>query len=107
MAIGINGPVVDNTINFQSPTTGTTVTLNNGDYHVIIAPSGTLATLTVKMPATPMNFQTINVRFTQAITTLTVSANTGQSMANGSPTTIAAGHFFEVLNVNNTWYICT
>ncbi|HYT43895.1 MAG TPA: hypothetical protein VEP90_16265, partial [Methylomirabilota bacterium] len=38
---------------YFQPTTGQTVTLSNTAYHTIIDPAGTLASLTVNMPATP------------------------------------------------------
>lgn len=107
MTIALDGAYVDGNINYQQPTTGTTVTLRDQDARVILDPAGTLATLTVKFNPNPLNGQWGIVQTTRAITALTVSPNTGQSIGNGAPTTLAAGQMFTFVfrAANNTWYV--
>lgn len=85
-----------------TPATGATVTL--AKHQTIIKPAGTLATLTVEMPASPMDGQEHLFVFSQIITALTTSGN-GNSIV-GAPSAAAVGSkfgfFFE--DADNTWY---
>lgn len=96
--------VADTGFGYTQPSTGGTVTLAAGVYHQIIDPAGTLATLTVNMPAAPTNGQFVDVRFSQIVTALTVSGN-GNSIA-GNPTSAAVGSQFGCIyrTTNTTWY---
>lgn len=90
----------------STPTTGTTVTGTNSTPGDIINPSGTLTSLTYKFMTSPVDGQIVRVIFTHIITTLTVSGNTGQSVA-GFPASIAtAGQGFTAMYVSSltTWY---
>lgn len=106
MAIGLQGAYIDQVYNYKTPTTGTTITLDDEDANVLIDPAAGLAALTVKMCAIPLDGQFGRVIFSQAITALTVSPNTGQSVVN-APGTIAAGKEFRFFYraANTTWYI--
>lgn len=103
--IKLSGTLADTTQSFQTPTTGFSITLSNVIWHTILDPAGTLATGTITMPAAPIDGQIVNVRSSQVITSLTVSANAGQSIK-GNPTSLAVGGTFECLyrNANTTWY---
>lgn len=86
------------------PTTGGTVTVANMDQQiipVIIDPAGTLATLTVALPANPYDGQIVIVCSSQIITALTM---TGTII--GAITSMAVGSFAHyVYNSNQTkWY---
>jgi hypothetical protein len=107
MSIALQGAYVDQAFNYQAPATGATITLADDDAHVIIDPAGTLAALTVKMCPNPFNGQFLNVVSSKAITTLTVSPNTGQTIGSGAPTALAAGQGFSAFyrEANTTWYI--
>lgn len=89
---------------YVQPTTGGTVTLGAKVYHQIIDPTGALLTLTVQMTPSPFDGQMVDIRFSQAITTLTVSGN-GNSVA-GNPTSAALGSQFTGIYraANTTWY---
>lgn len=75
-----------------TPTTGGTVSCTNrcGYQKQIIAPAGTLATLTLVLPANPINGEIVELVFTQIITALTVTNGpllgftSGGTMATGS-----------------------
>lgn len=105
MTQGFTGAILDSASNFQTPTTGFTITLNNGDWHVILDPASTLATGTITMPPAPFDGQIINIRSSQQITALTISPNAGQSVK-GTPTTLALGGIIEAVYraANTTWY---
>lgn len=96
--------IADSGFGYATPSTGGTVTLANSNYHQIIDPAGTLATLTVNMPPNPINGQFVDVRFSQVITALTVSGN-GNSIS-GNPTSAAVGAQFGCIfrTTNTTWY---
>lgn len=92
---------------FQTPTTGFSLTIAGGTLREILDPAGTLATGTITMPATAgiVDGQIVHVSSSQTITALTVSPNTSQSIKN-APTTISAGGSFAYLwrAANTTWY---
>jgi hypothetical protein len=97
--------VLGSPTDFQTPTTGFSITLADVAFHVVLVPAGTLATGTITMPAAPFDGQIVNIRSTQIITALTVSPNSGQTVL-GSPTTLAAGGIAEAIYraSNTTWY---
>jgi hypothetical protein len=84
-----------------TPTTGGTVTLVSGQIN-IINPAGTLATLTLALPASPSNNDIISVAFTQAITSVSYSGGT----VVGSPTSSALGGqwYLTYDSGSSTWY---
>jgi hypothetical protein len=87
------------------PVTGFSATIGNGINFLILTPAGTLATGTVIMPASPQDGQEVAISSSQAITTLTINGNTGQTVA-GAPTTFAANGFcrFKYVLATTTWY---
>lgn len=75
---------------YTQPTVGQTVTVNNtGTINLLIDPAGTLATLTVTMPATPTDGDTVSIGTSQIITALTMNGGT----LVGPLTTMALGGF--------------
>lgn len=91
--------------NYLVPLTGFSATIANYVNQLILNPAGTLATGTIIMPATAYDGQVVGVSSSQTVTTLTVSANSGQSI-NGAPTTITAIAPFAFIYrlANTTWY---
>lgn len=73
------------------PTAGGTVSCNNRNSYndIIVAPAGTLATLTLALPANPINGEVLDIKFTQAITALTITNGTLSGFTSGGA--IAAG----------------
>jgi hypothetical protein len=90
---------------FAVPTTGQTVTVAAGDSWLVLTPAGTLAALTVNLPTSRTDGQTVLVNSTQILTSLTVSG--AGTTVNGAPTTLAAVNgFFEMRYTAtlNAWF---
>ena len=89
------------------PTTGGTVTFATTQRLAIINPAGTLAALTVQLPACAAANDGDERSFltTQTLTALTVSAAAG-SIGNGAATSATAGggHSYHCLGSATTWY---
>jgi hypothetical protein len=89
------------------PTTAGTVTFATTQRLAIIDPAGTLATLTVELPACAAANDGDERWWltTQALTILTISASSG-SVANGAATSALAGggRAYHCLGSNATWY---
>lgn len=102
--LSFNNRLVDTGYAYATPATGGTVTLGNTTHHTLIDPAGTLATLTINMPASPIDGQIVDVRISQVVTALTVSGN-GNSVK-GNPTSAAVGSTFTAIYKisNTTWY---
>lgn len=91
--------------------TGFSVTINpttDGDsVHLLLTPVAGYAAGTIVLPAVAEceDGQEVVVNSTQAITTLTVSAN-GATAVNGAPTTMAANAFFRLRfdGIFTSWY---
>lgn len=99
--------MVDAGYAYATPTTGSTVTLGNTVWHTIIDPAGALLALTVTMPASPVDGQIVDFKVSQAITTLTVSPNSGQSVVGGPAAGASvAGITYNAIyrSANTTWY---
>ena len=90
---------------YQVSTTGFSYTFAAGTNVLVMNPAGTLATGTITMPASPADGMTISFSSTQIISSLTVNANTGQSIV-GKPTSLVAGGAatFVYRLSNTTWY---
>jgi hypothetical protein len=80
----------DQSYSIQTPATGASITIGAGVRRLLLNPAGTLATLTVTMPAAPIKGQLITVSCSQIVTSLTFSANAGQSILN-APSAFTAG----------------
>src|ERR1700680_247750 len=61
--------------------TGSTITMQTGV--LVVLPIGTLAALTVNLPLNPTDGADASITIGQIITTLTVNANTGDTMVGG------------------------
>lgn len=73
----------------QAPLTGATLTLTQQHRQLIVNPAGTIAALTVNMPAasaTMVNGSRVGVCGTQVVTTLTMGAGTGNTFNPAAPT---------------------
>lgn len=90
-------------ITYQTPTTGSTANVNIYSYNVI-APAGALLALTIGLPAGATNGQWFEVKFTQAISTLSYS---GGTVSGSALTTIATSNPYMKLvyrSTDSTWY---
>lgn len=68
-------PAAIDTVQYETPTTGSTVT-SNGKTQLILNPAGAILALTVVFPASPADGQRFGISSTQPITTLTLSGGT-------------------------------
>lgn len=85
------------------PTTGQTVTPGADVREYLVNPAGTLAALTITLPASPTMFEEeIIIVSTQTLTALTVGAAGGNTVA-GAPTTLAANGFFRMRLFGTVW----
>ncbi|WP_186200805.1 glycosyl hydrolase family 28-related protein [Burkholderia gladioli] len=100
------GADFDGSYAFSQPASGATVTMGYGNQTAIIAPSATIASLTITLPACNSGYDGGLARYaaTQAITSLTVNASSGA--VSNAPTTLAAGagHAYLCRGANSTWY---
>lgn len=99
----------------QDHTTGATVTVTNQttDIWLAVNPASTLSTLTITLPATPVDGQKIEISFGgtltsgDVVTALTVSPNTGHTLLQASsPSSVAAGETisYRYKSSNSKWY---
>ena len=79
--------VPDAYIQTATPATGDSITITNTTSTLILKHTATIATLTIVLPAAPSNGQIVHVCTRSTVTTLTLSANTGQT-SYGAPSTI-------------------
>lgn len=91
---------------YQRVTAPGDFTINNNVSHVIVD-AGTQVTLTVTMPAVPIDGQLVTISFVGSITTLSVAANSGQTL-DGTPSSAAVNAFASWIYVlgTTTWYRC-
>lgn len=71
------------------PVTGATITVDAQTRQLIVNPAGTIAALTVNLPAASasmLNGQRIGICGTQIVTTLTMGAGTGNTFSTTAPT---------------------
>lgn len=84
-----------NSIQYSTPTTGTTITSTAGIAQLVVNPAGTLLALTITFPASPVNGQTFGIGISQIITTLTLNTSDGSTI-DGTITTSS-------INSNGGW----
>lgn len=88
-------------IQYAAPTTGQTV-VSNGAGTLIINPAGTLATLTITLPASPVDGQAFGVAISQVITALTVNGGTIRGAP--STTSLNAWAHYKFSAAAATWF---
>lgn len=87
--------------NIFTPTTGSTINLVNNRMN-IINPSGTLIALTLNFPASPSNNDFVEIKFTQAVGTVTYSG--GTILGGITATSIGSYIKFTYDSGTSTWY---
>ncbi len=101
---------------YNAPLTGASITVANTSRRLMLEPAGTIAALTVTLPAVGagatllIDNQTFGLCSTQVITALTMTAGSGTTLLNPAtattvPSATAAGCFEWVYRkTNTTWY---
>ncbi len=90
-SVWTNISTVPDMVLVQVPLTGFAITIPNGVKTLILNPAGTLSAGSITTPSTPYDTQEIRILTSQTISTLTMVANAGQSLANAYATTLTAG----------------
>ena len=87
------------------PVTGFSITIGAAIQYLILEPVANLATGTIIMPASPTDGYSVGISCTKNVNALTLTPNTGQTIAN-IPTALAAGVGITFLYraANATWY---
>lgn len=95
---------------YETPSSADTVSVTDGDDNIflLITPTGTLSSLTIKLPASPSSVadgQEVKGFCTQQITTLSFDGN-GASNVLGAPATLAVNGSFQLRYdaQNRIWY---
>ena len=101
------------TLDYSAPTSGTLITANSTTRQIIVKPAGTLAALSLILPAASVltNGQRIGFCTTQIITAMTVYAGTGTTVSNAPtamlvPVATGAASCVEWIyrQADTTWY---
>lgn len=90
---------------FFIPRAADTLTLT-GVQHVILDPAGTIASLTIILPSSPLDGQVCGVSSTHTISALTLHGAGADHVSTAAPTSLTAGASFQLLYRvdNTTWY---
>ena len=75
---------------YVTPLTGFSIQAQSNASKLVLSPAGVLATGTVTMPATPFEGMEWRLTSTKAVTVLTLTPSTGQTI-NNAPVALAAG----------------
>jgi hypothetical protein len=96
---------LQNSFTRSAPTTGATITMATGERRRVIDPAGTIAALTVVLPASPADGAVAEIMTSQIITALTVNAPGGATTNGGALTPAAdSGASWLYRAANTTWY---
>lgn len=94
---------------YATPLTGATITMTVDQSAVALNPAGTIAALTIVMPATVVDGKTVTIYSTQTITSLTLSTTNSATFAPAAVTTFvtattqgAIGYVYD--KANNQWH---
>ena len=77
-----NTELEENATQYETPLTGATVTISDNYRTLVVDPAGTIAALTLNMPATPTDKQRVTVCFDAVVTALTMAAGSGHTLKN-------------------------
>lgn len=87
--VALQGARAEQSYSYQTPETGSTLTVPNNCSLLQIAGSQTLASLGVTLPASPLDGQEVIIATIPALTALSLAANAGQSVA-AAPASMSA-----------------
>jgi hypothetical protein len=90
---------------YLTPLTGTSITFGTYVKRLILNPAGALAALTIVLPASPPDGWEAYIASTASISALTISPNSGQSIANAaSSLSSGAAIGYQWVAGQATWY---
>jgi hypothetical protein len=89
---------------YAQPLSGATVTCASGQDVTIIDPAGALLSLTVALPSGPVDGERACLSFTQAVTTLTLTAGTNTIKNAPASASAGSGYGFKFNKSRSTWY---
>jgi hypothetical protein len=93
-----------NVATIQEVTSGTSVTINAAS-DLLINHSTTVSTFTATLPASPTANQVVNITAGIAVTSITISPNTSQTIVQATtPTSMSAGETIAYKFYNTKWY---
>jgi collagen triple helix repeat protein len=88
-ATGATGPAATPVCSLQTPSTGFSITVADDIDVLALNPAGALLAGTVTLSPNPEDLDVIEIISTQAITVLTVAANSGQTISGGGALAIS------------------
>lgn len=94
------GLQIETGANISTPLTGATVVMSTTTSNNIVNPAGTIAALTVTMPAAPVDGQVCRILFTQVVTALTLTGCTPAVTAAAAGQTMT----FRRNTAGTTWF---
>jgi hypothetical protein len=102
----VTGAYCDQSYGYATPLTGATLTMGQYQQRLIINPAGTIATLTVNLPPTPLDGQLASMSTTHTISSLTVQTTDGSSLAVATMPVLTPGSAARFIYrlANTTWY---
>ena len=95
----INKSTASGPVRTMVPVTGDTITLG-GERPLYVAPAGTIAALTIKLPPAPADSDIIEISFGQIVTALTVQDGAGNAVQS---TAGAVGTAIQYRFVGGAW----
>lgn len=91
---------------YAVPTAGQTISANNATQQLLLEPAGTLATLTVNLPASPIDGQICSITSSQIITALTLGAGANSIVAAITALVLGGTATYIYRASNTSWYKC-
>jgi hypothetical protein len=104
--VTLGGPTIYPGAVKTTPATGGTVTFATTQRQALIVPAGTLAALTVTLPACAAanDGDERSIASSQALTALTVGASAGSVVAASASLAAGAGHTYHCYGADTAWY---
>lgn len=104
--LAARGNTLESSYDYQTITTGNSHTIIDGVSSCKLNATGTILTYTLTMPANPTDGQLMLIGADQAITTFTLSPNSGQTFVGTIPTTLALGGTarYQWIATNSKWW---
>ena len=101
----VDSEVAGVTVQVDTPLTGTTVTVAPGVEMEYVNPAGTIAALTLNMPASPADGQPLTVAFDQVVTALTMAAPASATIKGAlTAATLKGFATWRYNKPDNSWY---